>query len=381
MKVGKKNKVSLNLLHYNVALIGQAGIGKTTIMKEYCERLAGEDGYLFLECGKEDGNDAINGLNYVSVIDWDSDYDEEENTIGFETLIDDIVNNRTSDDWKDLKVIVVDTIDELFNIADQETIEMHNHDNPNKKVKSINAAFGGYGHGQDKTIEILIDKLWSLKRVGVSFCVIGHVKNRNVEDVETGDDYQVLTTNISQKYFNAIKTKMHFLGVASIDREIVSQKTNKKDFATKKDITRNVVKSETRKITFRDDNYNIDSKSRFADIVGSIPFNVDDFIKAMQDAVNKEYAKSGKDIQIGLEEQKKEEEAKFERVAEAEQKKNEKKAIDDVINKIIEFFTENKSNLDKIKPILNKVKELGYSNPKEITSLDDAKTVLAMTTA
>lgn len=381
MKIGKKNKINLNLLHYNIALIGESGIGKSTIMKQYCEKLAGEDGYLFLECGKEDGNDAINDLNYVSVIDWDSEYDEKENTIGFETVIDEIVGNRTSDDWKDLKVIVVDTIDELFTIAEQEVIAMSNRDNPNKRVKSINAAYGGFGAGLDKTVEIVLDKLWSLKRVGISFCVIGHVKNRSITDVETGEDYQILTTNISQKYFNAIKTKMHFLGVASIDREIVSQKTGKKDFVTKKDITKNVVKNETRKITFRDDNYNIDSKSRFADIVGSIPFNVDDFIKAMQDAVNKEYAKSGKDIQIGLEEQKKEEEAKFERIAEAEQKKNEEKAIDDVINKIIEFFTENKSNLDKIKPILNKVKELGYSNPKEITSLDDAKTVLAMTTA
>ncbi len=34
---------------------------------------------------------------------------------------------------------------------------------------------------------------------------------------------------MSIRDFNAIKTKLHFLGVASIDREIVQQKTGKKD--------------------------------------------------------------------------------------------------------------------------------------------------------
>lgn len=379
MRIGKKNTINLNPLHYNIALIGESGIGKTTIMKEYCEKLAGEDGYLFLECGKEDGNDAINDLNYVSVIDWDSDYDEEENTVGFETVIDEIIDNRTSDDYKDLKVIVVDTIDELFALAEKEVIQMSNRENPKKRVKSINAAFGGFGAGLDKTVEIVLDKLWSLKRVGVSFCVIGHVKNRSVADVETGEDYQILTTNISQKYFNAIKTKMHFLGVASIDREIVSQKTGKKNIVTKEEITRNVVTNETRKITFRDDNYNIDSKSRFAEIVGSIPFDVDEFIKAIQDAIEAEYAKSGKDVKKGIKEQEKQDKKKFEKIAAEEKQRESQKELDEIKANIVEWFTDNKSNIDVIKPIMAKCKELGYSNPKEITSIEDANTIYALT--
>lgn len=43
-----------------------------------------------------------------------------------------------------------------------------------------------------------------------------------------------LTTNMSQKYFNAIKTKVHFLGVAAIDRKIVKEKTGKKILSLKR---------------------------------------------------------------------------------------------------------------------------------------------------
>ena len=378
MRIGKKNKINLNPLHYNIALIGESGIGKTTIMKEYCEKLAGENGYLFLECGKEDGNDAINDLDYVSVIDWDSEYNEEENTAGFETVIDEIIDNRTSDDYKDLKVIVVDTIDELFALAEKEVIQMSNRENPKKRVKSINAAFGGFGAGLDKTVEIVLDKLWALKRVGVSFCVIGHVKNRTVADVETGEDYQILTTNISQKYFNAIKTKMHFLGVASIDREIVSQKTGKKNIVTKEEITKNIVTNETRKITFRDDNYNIDSKSRFAEIVGSIPFDVDEFIKAIKDAIEAEYSKSGKDVKKGMKEQEKQEKKKFEKIAKAEQENREQKELDSVVDEILNWFKDNKSDMSVISPVLDKCKELGFNNPHEIDNIKDANSILEM---
>ena len=54
MKYGKKNEIKIDPLAYNLMLIGESGIGKTTVIKEYCEKLAG-DSYIFLETGKEDG--------------------------------------------------------------------------------------------------------------------------------------------------------------------------------------------------------------------------------------------------------------------------------------------------------------------------------------
>ena len=41
MAFGKKNVIKIDPLSYNIGLIGESGIGKTTIIKEMCEKLAG----------------------------------------------------------------------------------------------------------------------------------------------------------------------------------------------------------------------------------------------------------------------------------------------------------------------------------------------------
>lgn len=103
------------------------------------------------------------------------DYDEETNSIGFEDFVDDVVENKSTE-YPDLKTVVIDTYDQLVEIAKPEVIRMHNAENPEKPVKSIKAAFGGYMAGEDKATEIVLNKLWELKSVGVHFIIIGHVK-------------------------------------------------------------------------------------------------------------------------------------------------------------------------------------------------------------
>lgn len=330
----------------------------TTVIKEFCEKLAGEDGYLFLEIGKEDGHDAINGIVYETVEDWDK----------LTEVVDDIIENRTTD-YKDLKVVVFDTYDELFAIAEPEVIRMHNKENPTKTTRSIKSAFGGFQAGEEKAIEIVLNILWSLKKVGISFIVIGHVKQRNSVDAITGEDYMQITTNMSQKYFNAIKTKAHFLGVATIDREIIKEKTGKKNIVTKKDIEKGVVKSQTRKITFRDDNFVIDSKSRFADIVESIPLDSDELIKAVTDAIKKELSKSGKTYDDAKAEQ---DQVKAEQLKQLE----EKETLDKKLKEIKEYFISIQSDSDTVRTIMKKVSDMGYANPMEITNLDDADSLM-----
>ena len=38
MAFGKRNHVSLNPLNYNICLLGESKIGKTTVIKEFCEK-------------------------------------------------------------------------------------------------------------------------------------------------------------------------------------------------------------------------------------------------------------------------------------------------------------------------------------------------------
>lgn len=379
MGYGKKNVIKIDPLSYNIGLIGESGIGKTTIIKEMCEKLVGEDGYRFLECGKEDGADGIDGINYLNCPEWSMDYDEYTNSIGFEDFVDDVVEHKSTE-YPDLKTVVIDTYDQLIEIAKPEVIRMHNAEHPENPVKSIKAAFGGYMSGEDKATEIVLDKLWELKSVGVHFIIIGHVKQRQQEDVVTGQTYTSLTTNMSMRDFNAIKTKLHFLGVASIDREIVQEKTGKKD-DKKKDIMKGVIAKESRKITFRDDSYSIDSKSRFADIVPECDFNVDSLIQALTDAIKAEASKGKKSIAELKKEQDAAAEKRAEQIAAVEESNKKEKELNEIKAKIKDFCIANKGKAAVLKPLLALAKEKGYENPMAVDDIDVAKEILALTAA
>ena len=376
-KYGQKNHVKLDPLAYNICLLGESKVGKTTLIKEVCEKLAGSDGYMFLECGQERGADAIEGINYINCPEWQMDYDELTNSAGFEDVCDDIIDNKTTD-YADLKVVIIDTYDQLINLAEDESKRLWNRDNPDKRTNSINAAWGGFGKGEKKAIELMFNKIAELRSVGVSTIIIGHIKTKDISDPVSGETYQILTSDQQQNYFNALKKNLHFLGLAYIDRQIIKEKTGKKNIVTNKEEQVNKVKGESRKIKFRDDNFCVDSGSRFAEIIDEIDLDADQFITALTDAIKAEQSKSGKTLEQSKAEQEAEEAKRLKEIAKAEQDKKENKKLEDVVAKITDYIKANKSNMDKIKPIIAKAKELGYENPTMIDKIDDAKKVLAL---
>lgn len=345
-KFGEKREICIDPLAYNIGLIGESGIGKSTVIKEVCEKLVGDDGYIALDIGKEDGHDAINGIVSAKIPDWAT----------FKEFCDDVIENKLTD-YKDLRVIVLDTFDQLLEITEPEVIRMHNRANPDKpKITSIKAAFGGFMAGEDKAIQLVLDKLWELKAVGVSFIAIGHTKKKDVDDPITGESYSILTTNMSQRYFNALKTKLHFLGVAYIDREIVKQKTGKKNIVTKEEEVKGRVLSESRRISFRDDNYSVDSKSRFADIVDEIPLDADAFIKALKDAILAEHSKGSKSVEQSEKELKEARKQKEKELAEKQKA--------DAVNKIDE-----ERNAELLQIIQNKFSDADAATKKAVKEI------------
>ncbi len=374
-KFGKKNVIKIDPLAYNTGLLGESGIGKTTLAKEVCEKLVGEDGYIIANIGREDGIDAIAGAIYEDVPDWDT----------FDEFIEDIIENKLTD-YKDLKVIIWDTIDELIRISEPEAIRLYNkevRENPSKKekreAKTIKQAWGGYGEGEKYTIDLIMERMWELKKVGVAMFLVGHTKKRTMNDPVSGMDYDILTTNMQYNYFNALKTKLHILGVASIDREIIQEKTGKKDF-NGKDKIQGKVSNEIRKITFRDDNFNIDSKSRFSGIIDSIVFDSDEFIKAVEDAIKIEHEKQPdkKSIDEAKQEQEIEKNKIVEEVAtrkkEEIQQKNEAELRENLISKFKELMAVIVSEKDKekVSKVTKKMKELELS-AKELDAADIEK--------
>lgn len=359
----KKNIVRPNIFDYNIAIFGQQGVGKSTLAYQVCKKLLGEN-YVIFNCGKEDGIKALPDAIYYDCPTWDE----------FDDIITEVVNERTTE-YKDLKVVVLDTIDEIFNMAENEVIRLAKKKKP--EITTINEAFGGFGSGLKKAEELVLDALWRLKSVGINIFVIGHTKNKTMVDVVNDGEYDILTSNLSNRYFTEIATKMDVIGICYIDRNIITEKTNRKDIKGKV-IERNVIASEARKICFRSDDYVTASKSRFPDIEGIIDLCADDFIKAIESSIQKLIDKSTMsetDIKKHYEQ---EEVEKLKRIEEAEKAARIQKELDEIKAEIVEFFVANKTNMDVIKPILALVKENGYSNPNEIDDLTLAKKVVAL---
>lgn len=383
-KFGKRNTVNLDILSYNIMLLGESGAGKTSLINNVVSKYTGNpESVLFLEIGMERGADAISNINYINTPEWSADYDEFDNSAGFIDVCEDIIENKATD-YPELRAVVWDTLDQLINIAEAEVIRMWNKEcraagHPEKAAKTINGCYSGYGRGEKKAIEMMLDVMNRLRRVGVATIIIGHVKTKQIEDALTGQSYQILTSDQQQNYFNAIKKNLHFLGLLYIDRELAAEKTGKKIFGTNKDETVNRVVGETRRIRFRDDGAVVDCKSRFADIVPEIDCDADQFIKAITDAIKSEQSKSG----ISLEDAKKKQaahDAELEsRVAANESAAKTQKELSSIVDEIVSFFTEHKSDIEKIKPVLKAIKDAGYDNPKNIDDIEFAKSILAMT--
>lgn len=277
-KYGHRNTVSENLADYMIGLLGEPGIGKTTTMVQICHKEFGDDGYIIFNCGKEQGIDAIDNAIYENIEDWKK----------FDEVTKDIIKNKKTD-YPDLKVVVIDSIDTMLDISSAETIRRWNAENMGKKgfepAKTLAQSWNGFSGPLDYNLNLVLDKFWELKKAGVQVWIIGHVKTKELIDPITGTTYSTITTDMSQRDFNAFKNKFHLVGIAYIDRAIETENTGRKNIITHKDVTVNKVKSENRRISFRDDQYVVDSKSRFPDIVPDIPLDADAFIKAVKDAI------------------------------------------------------------------------------------------------
>ena len=279
MAYGKKNIISTDLSRVILGLLGEPGIGKTSTIYKMAEKEFGEDGYILLDIGSEWGSEYINGV-------------VAEQTETFKKFLDvtnDIIKNKDTE-YPNLKVVIGDTIDALFEIGEPYLVKLYNQEHLGEKnfkpATTINAAEGGFMHGQDRLIEIVINQIVKLRKAGVGFWYTGHVKRRSNDDAFSGETYDMITTNMSQRYFAAIRNKSHAIGIAYIDRTLTQQEVGKENPITKEKKTITRVVSESRKVKFRDDSYTADSKSRLENIVEEVTLDADEILQALKDAIN-----------------------------------------------------------------------------------------------
>lgn len=280
-KFGKKVTVSTNINDYMIGVMAPSGFGKTTLMYQVCEKEFGPEGYIVLDMGTEDGTSAIEGITAEPVPTWKK----------MKEVVDDIVKNKKTD-YPELKVVILDTLDAAFEIAEEYTIKVWNQENMGqqgfKPSTSINSVEGGFGKGMDRVIDTVKKEIARLEKVGVKTYWTSHVKEKDQSDLFTGANYTSLTANMPMKYFNSIKNSSHVVAFGYFDRSIEKQEVGDANPMTKKKKERKAVVDETRKIKFRDDALVADAKSRFAHIIDEINLNADEFITAIKDAIEAE---------------------------------------------------------------------------------------------
>ena len=280
MAFGKRSTISDNLYDYSIMICGESGVGKTTVISELCEKEFGEDGYLLLNTGDEEGVSAIEGVTYEDVPTYKK----------FVEISNDIIKNKDAD-YPNLKVVIIDTLDQLIDCTEKQAIDDWNRENISNKnfkpAKTLNSVQGGFGAGYDVVFNMIYDKVRALGKAGVKVWYTCHSKTKDIIDPVSSAAYTTLTSNMAQRYFNDFKTKVHVVGVACVDRSIEAEGTGRTNIISHKEITVNKVKDEKRKIVFRDDSYSVDSKSRFAGIVNEIPLDADELMKARKDAIKK----------------------------------------------------------------------------------------------
>ena len=108
-KFGKKTVVSRNLNDYVLGVMGPAGFGKTTLMKNVCEKLFGDEGYIIFDMGLEN----INGMKTLegAIAESIPNYGK------LNEVVMDIVKNKATD-YPNLKVVVIDTLDAYFEVVE-----------------------------------------------------------------------------------------------------------------------------------------------------------------------------------------------------------------------------------------------------------------------
>lgn len=277
-KIGKIREVKVDLASYTYLINGVGGIGKTTTVCEIGQKEFGVDGFLLLTIGKEPEPEHIGNLWQETAEDWDD----------LEEIIDTLIEDKITE-YPNLRMIGIDSVDEVFRLAEEKVVELHNKKvvNPTDKIETIGQAFGGFQRGNNKVVDLVTSTLFKLKENGISIFFIGHTKQKNKIDQLSEVEFEQITSNLDNKYYNCIKDKVNIVMCATYERKFTDVKTRKDAFTkTQKDI--GVIESEKRIVHFRDDGFAIDTKSHLRYIVDKCELNSDLIIKELKEAMKKQ---------------------------------------------------------------------------------------------
>ncbi len=266
----KSDVKNVSLYIRSVKKFGKSTLFRDVIIEKYGDPSRG----LLVEVGMERGAALLDNVNTTHV-------DSYKDLIELKKWL-----IETKGKEHNIEIVAYDVADELVPLFDKETIRQHNIENPQKPIKSIKAAMGGYTAGEQFSATLMKNYFDQIKASGIQVWVLGHSKYKNIKDKANVDNegYMQLSSNLSAAYEAALGDIFDVVLTGIIDRNIetVGDGDNAKRYAT----------DAVRKLYFRG-TPEIDAGGRFAAdsvpeyLVFDKPNMAADFIRIIEEGMEK----------------------------------------------------------------------------------------------
>jgi hypothetical protein len=273
-KFGTVNKMSEKFEDYSYIINGVGGIGKTTLVYEIGKLVTGSnEGTFIITCGGENKPKHIPGAFGDVAPDFKT----------FVAIVKELCDNKA--EYPDTKFVAIDSLDEFARICENFVVaEWNAQCDINERAKSIAQAYKGYQKGENRACDLMIQQVMKLQNAGYSILEIGHTKTKLKEDVLTKVQFEQLTCNLDNKYYNALKDKVNLVAMCYWEN-VVENIEEKKNAFTKKMDKVGELTDRKRVMVFADDDNAIDTKTHFEHIAHKIDLSAEGFIKAVEDAI------------------------------------------------------------------------------------------------
>ena len=179
-------------------------------------------------------------------------------------VVNELIENKEENNFA---ILGFDTVDELVAMAQREVIRLEYRRSGERK--EFNACLGGYGAGRKKVEELINSIITRLGDSGYGLIFIGHSKIRDIKE-KNGDEYQMLTSNLSSDYDGIFANKADICMMGTIEKSIDG----------------GFVQEAERHMVFRGDGY-IDAGGRFEDIEARVEVSARNYIDTVTEAIRK----------------------------------------------------------------------------------------------
>lgn len=220
------NETSLDLFDYSIRIMGEAGVGKSSLFHELVQKFAKETGNknIGILLPLELGYTALNGINVFKLTDPRTGLKKDTLTNWKEVVqaVDTLVSAKKQNPNFPVKIVGIDTTTRLekYGMKEIETI----HFNETGVHKNFNGVYGGYGAGHSKLkamlTEDIIDKL---RNAGFIPYYISHSRTKQKKTRTTGEEYSFVGSATGDGFDSIILDDCDFSLAYALERKIVNK--------------------------------------------------------------------------------------------------------------------------------------------------------------